>query len=100
MPKIISGVKPMEDKIKYIFGELFKIKSEDFSQDLDVNTVLGWDSMNHLNLIIALEESFNVSFTTEEVILMTNVKAIMRYYEAKMREELFKITIHIIRMAI
>lgn len=73
----------MEDKIKYIFGELFKIKSEDFSQDLDVNTVLGWDSMNHLNLIIALEESFNVSFTTEEVILMTNVKAIIEILRGK-----------------
>ncbi len=73
----------MEDKVKYIFGELFKIKSEDYSQDLDVNTVLGWDSMNHLNLVIALEESFNVSFTTEEVIQMTSVKAIIEILQGK-----------------
>lgn len=73
----------MEDKMKHIFGELFKIKSEDFTQDLDVNTVLGWDSMNHLNLIIALEESFSVSFTTEEVIQMTSVKAIIETLQGK-----------------
>jgi acyl carrier protein len=67
----------MEDKIKQIFRELFKVKPEDFNDCLDVNTVAGWDSMNHLNLVIALEESFGVSLTTEEVIQMTSVKAIV-----------------------
>ncbi len=67
----------MEDRLKQVFKELFKIEPEDFSEDLDVNIVVGWDSMNHLNLIIALEESFSVSFSTDEVIQMTSVKSII-----------------------
>lgn len=78
----------MEDKLKQIFKELFKIEPGDFREDLDVNSVLGWDSMNHLNLVIALEESFNVSFSTEEVIQMTSVKAIIETLRGKNEKEI------------
>lgn len=73
----------MEDKIKIIFRELFNIKPEDFNEDLDMNSVIGWDSLNHLNIITALEESFNISLTTEEVIKMTNVKTIIEVLKEK-----------------
>jgi len=73
----------MEDKLKQVFKELFKIEPGDFSEDLDVNSVAGWDSMNHLNLIISLEESFNVSFSTDEVIQMTSVKSIIEILKGK-----------------
>ncbi len=73
----------MEDRLKQVFKELFKIEPEDFSEDLDVNSVVGWDSMNHLNLIIALEESFSVSFSTDEVIQMTSVKSIIETLKGK-----------------
>jgi len=73
----------MEDKLKQVFKQLFNIKPEDFREDLDVNSVRGWDSMNHLNLIIALEKSFGVSFTNEEVIQMASVKSIIETLRKK-----------------
>lgn len=78
----------MEDKLKQVFKELFKIEPGDFREDLDVNSVAGWDSMNHLNLIIAMEESFNVSFSTEEVIQMTSVKSIIETLRGKNEKEI------------
>ena len=73
----------MVDKVKEIFAELFSIESEDFNEDLDMNSVIGWDSMNHLNLIISLEQSFKVSFTTDEVIQMISVRNIIEILKKK-----------------
>lgn len=78
----------MKDKIRQVFKELFKINPEDFREDLDMNSVAGWDSLNHLNLVISLEELFGISFTTEEVIQMTSVKAIIETLRGKNEREI------------
>ena len=38
------------------------------AQDVD-----GWDSLTHINLIVALEREFKIKFTTAEVTGMKNV---------------------------
>jgi len=52
---------------------------------LDVDTVLdtdsmqtikSWDSLRHLNLVLALEEHFGISFDTEEIPELTTVRSI------------------------
>ncbi|HWC76736.1 MAG TPA: acyl carrier protein, partial [Blastocatellia bacterium] len=35
-----------------------------------------WDSIGHLNLMLALEQSFDVSFSTEEIVTMQSVAEI------------------------
>jgi len=35
--------------------------------------VPGWDSLAHINLIVAVEKAFRVSFTTKEVRGLANV---------------------------
>jgi len=37
-----------------------------------IDTVASWDSLKHLNLVIALEERFRVTFTEDESIEMLN----------------------------
>jgi acyl carrier protein len=31
------------------------------------DTIANWDSLQHLNLVLALEQEFNVQFTPEEI---------------------------------
>jgi acyl carrier protein len=42
-----------------------------------------WDSVNHLNLIVELEEQLNVSFSTEEIPEIKSVKDLMLLLEKK-----------------
>ncbi|HWB07036.1 MAG TPA: acyl carrier protein [Verrucomicrobiales bacterium] len=46
-------------------------------------TVPAWDSVTHLNLVLALEEAFGTSFTPEETLGMTSVGAIRRLLESR-----------------
>ena len=41
------------------------------------DTVDGWDSLQHLNLILALEEEFGISFSESQMIEMLSVGLIV-----------------------
>ena len=62
----------MEQKILDILRKLFESDSIDTScSPIDTScsqtTCSKWDSMNHLNLILDLEDAFGVSFEPEEI---------------------------------
>lgn len=37
------------------------------SDDDGPGTIAAWDSVNHLNLVLAIEDEFGVQFTTSEI---------------------------------
>lgn len=43
----------------------------------DMKNTKNWDSLNHLNLIIELENAFNISFSMEEMEEMKSVSSII-----------------------
>lgn len=50
-----------------IFQEVFSNPSLQISEVTSAKDVEGWDSFAHINLIVALEEHFGVSFSTAEL---------------------------------
>jgi|TARA_B100001964_G_C13945395_1_gene470880 acyl carrier protein len=61
------------DKLTSIFKILFNLPDLELTDDLSAKDVPGWDSFNHVNLIINIEEEFGVQFTNDEVGGMQNV---------------------------
>ena len=45
-------------------------------------TVSGWDSLNHVTLLLELEAAYGVSFAAEEALAMTDVASIKRVLRA------------------
>jgi acyl carrier protein len=46
--------------------------------------VEGWDSLNHINLIVAIERALQVRFTTREVGKLANVGELVALVKAKL----------------
>ena len=44
-----------------------------FSRDLTASDIDEWDSLTHINLIVAIEKEFGISFTLEELEQQNNV---------------------------
>ena len=55
-----------------IFQTLFDLKNDEINDELTMETVILWDSLNHLRLITALEEEFGITFTMEQIEKMTS----------------------------
>jgi len=54
--------------IENIFKEVFSKKEITLSYNTRVHDIKTWDSLNHISLILALEHSFNIKFSTREII--------------------------------
>ena len=61
------------DKLSSIFKILFNLPDLELTDNLSAKDVPGWDSFNHVNLIINIEEEFGIQFTNDEVGGMQNV---------------------------
>lgn len=66
----------MEDRLKKVFSNVFDIPVGNIDDNLSPDTVDEWDSLNHTNLVIALEQEFGVTFSPDEIIEMMNVELI------------------------
>ncbi|MFX0135183.1 MAG: acyl carrier protein [Candidatus Hodarchaeota archaeon] len=64
----------MHDKLFNVISVLIGIPVEDLSEDSSYGSVPYWDSLKHMNLILALEEEFDVSFTDEEISRISSIR--------------------------
>jgi len=74
-------------------GEVLTRVQEVFKQamgnevQVDMNTekdmILEWDSLNHLNLVVELENSFELGLSMEEIEGMNSVKGIVALINAR-----------------
>jgi acyl carrier protein len=63
-------------KIKQVMSAVFEISLESITDDASSDNIENWDSLRHLNLILALEEEFGISIPDEEVGNLVNYKLI------------------------
>lgn len=66
-----------------IFRSVFGQPDLVVTESTNAETVEGWDSFAHINLIVALEEAFHVSFTTKELGELTCVGDLLRQLKSK-----------------
>ena len=63
-------------KIKQVMRAVFEIPVESVRDEASIDNIETWDSLRHLNLILALEEEFGISIPDEEVGNLVNYKLI------------------------
>lgn len=71
-----------ETRLRKVMADIFHILPETIGVDTSVDTVDKWDSLTHLNLILALEQEFDVSFSEEEVVESLNYPLVKMALEA------------------
>jgi len=69
--------------LQEIFVDIFDDESIIVSDTLTADDVEGWDSLNHINLISAIERAFKVKFALGELQEMKNVGILIKLLEEK-----------------
>ncbi len=71
----------MNNSLKNIMSNLFDIPVDDINDNISTENCEQWDSLQHLNLIIAIEEEFGVSLTDDDVLKIKDFKSIIDILE-------------------
>jgi len=74
----------IESRIRLIFAALFRVAPNDLTENSSRDTVPAWDSLQHLNLILALEEEFGINLTPEDSTQMLNLGLIYEIVQEKL----------------
>ncbi|MDD3375531.1 MAG: acyl carrier protein [Candidatus Omnitrophica bacterium] len=72
-----------EEKIKSIIAEQLGVKVEEVNPESSFVDDLGADSLDTVELIMALEEEFNVEIPDEDAEKMSKVSDVIKYVEEK-----------------
>jgi|TARA_B110000259_G_scaffold178382_1_gene216634 acyl carrier protein len=66
----------MKDKSKYIaiFIKSFSMDKKKFNEKIKYNDIPEWDSIGHMTLMSDLEDGFNISIDTDDIIEFSSFK--------------------------
>ena len=71
------------DDVRQTVSEVFFVDAQQVSADSSPESIPAWDSMGHLNLVLAMEQKFGMTFDSEEIPQLTSVQAIAEAVAAK-----------------
>ncbi len=74
---------PLLENVRRIVSDVFEIPEESVKPDSSPDNVETWDSIHHLNMVLALEQEFGVQFTPEEIEQLLSVELIVALVEEK-----------------
>lgn len=64
-----------------IISKIMRVPLAEVSEDSSPDTLEAWDSLTHMNLVMALEEAFEIQFEVEDIADMLNVELILMAIE-------------------
>jgi acyl carrier protein len=72
-------------QVQSIASDLFGVPAGQINAASSPETIETWDSVQHLNLVLALEEKFNLQLSPEEIEQMKNIGEVAKLVEGKLQ---------------
>lgn len=68
----------MKERVFKVISQIMNVRINTVNENSSSSTIEEWDSLKHMNLILALEEEFGVQFTDEQIVDMVSVEKILQ----------------------
>lgn len=72
----------IEERVKKTIQEQLSVKAEQVTPNASFKDDLGADSLDNVELVMALEEEFNLQIQDEDAAKLTTVNAVIDYIKA------------------
>jgi acyl carrier protein len=72
------------EQVRNLASDIFGVPATQITEASSPETIEAWDSTQHLNLVLALEDTFQLQLSPEEIEQMKNVGEVVRIVERKL----------------
>lgn len=72
------------DELQAIFRDIFDDNEIVLNNETTSDDIEDWDSLTHMQLIVEIEQKYNIRFTTAEIKKATNIGEFVQIIEAKL----------------
>ena len=78
--------QPIDAQVRQIISDVLSVPVSGLLDEASPQTIENWDSVQHLNIVLALEEGLNVQLDPEDIEAMKNVGSIIALVQSKQTE--------------
>lgn len=71
------------ERVQRIAADVFSVPIAQINAESSVDTLEAWDSLQHLNFVLAVEQEFGVQFTPEEIEKLISVNTMVEMLGVK-----------------
>lgn len=73
------------ERLRRVVSDIFEVPAGELKPDSSPDNISTWDSLRHLNLVLALEQEFGIEFSPEEIEQLLSVDLIESFVEEKLK---------------
>lgn len=63
--------------LRILIAEVLQVSENEIGESTDQEQIEAWDSLGHLNLMLAIEEKYAIRLSIEDITRLTSVPAIL-----------------------
>jgi acyl carrier protein len=78
--------KDLLSRLGQILADIFNVSTDNIKLDSSPDTIENWDSVNHVAMVIALEQEFGVEVAPEEIEQLFTVEMIWKMLGRKLSD--------------
>ena len=73
----------VKNKLEAVFREVFEDEELIITDETSADDIDAWDSLTHVELIVAVEEAFNLKLSAREIVRLKNVGEFINLLHSK-----------------
>ena len=77
----------MKDEFNSVLAAAFNIDFSEVNNKMSSDTLAEWDSLKQMNIIVALEEEFDIYFEEDESILLKDYQGLFNAVKLKLSKK-------------
>jgi acyl carrier protein len=77
--------QPLEQQVKQVMADVLDLELDSIDMSTTKDGTPSWDSLNHINLVVALEQEFQTFFDVSEIESMLSYSDILETIEKKLQ---------------
>lgn len=71
------------ERVRGVVGDVFGVAAAQITAETSQDTLPGWDSLQHLNIVLSLEKEFGIRLAPAEAEGIRSVGAMVKVVESK-----------------
>lgn len=79
--------KGIHERLENVFKDVFDDETITINDNTTSSDISDWDSLEHINLVCAIEEEFGINFSMGETVSLKNVGEMEELINKKIKEK-------------
>lgn len=84
--QLVQKERTLEQQVRQVMADILGVEPDSIDVSTTKDSTAAWDSLNHINLVVALEQEFQTSFDVSEIESMLTFSDILETLERKLQK--------------